>query len=165
MFQNRPGRGNVRFRFDHYLAAFDNFVMAPASILPHLNAILNATSAALLLGGYSLIRRQKTRAHHKVMVSAVITSSLFLVSYLVYHAMAGSVRFSGQGWMRPVYFLILISHTILAATVPFLAGTALVLALRKNYAVHKRIACWALPIWLYVSATGVIVYWMLYHLA
>ena len=98
------------------------------------------------------------------MAAAFSLSVAFLVSYLVYHAQVGSVPFRGQGWIRPVYFSILISHTVLAALVPPLAITTLVLALRGSYVRHRRVARWTLPIWLYVSVTGVLVYWMLYVL-
>jgi putative membrane protein len=97
------------------------------------------------------------------MIAAVVTSAGFLISYIAYHATTGSVHFSGHGWIRTAYFSILISHTVLAALVPPLAGTALILALRGKFATHRKIARWAFPIWLYVSATGVLVYLMLYH--
>ena len=134
------------------------------SSLPLLNALLNATSTVLLLVGYRLIRTGRREAHHRFMIAALVCSSLFLVSYLVYHAQVGSVRFSGVGWTRVVYFAILISHTILAVTVPPLAIITLSRALRARFQSHRSIARWTLPIWLYVSVTGVLVYFMLYQL-
>jgi uncharacterized membrane protein YozB (DUF420 family) len=134
--------------------------------LPTLNAILNATSGVLIVAGFLLIRRRRIAAHRACMIAAVISSCLFLVSYLVYHVgfQAGVTRFTGEGWVRPLYFTILTSHTILAATiVPFVVVT-LKRALGKRFAVHKSIARWTFPMWLYVSVTGVIVYLMLYHL-
>jgi len=131
--------------------------------LPTLNAALNGTSAVLLALGYCFIRRKKVDLHKACMVSAFGTSTLFLVSYLIYHYHAGSKPFPGEGWTRPVYFTILISHVILAtATVP-LAILTLARALRSRFEKHRRIARWALPIWLYVSVTGVVVYLMLYR--
>jgi uncharacterized membrane protein YozB (DUF420 family) len=132
--------------------------------LPALNAGLNATSAALLLLGWLLIRAGRREAHKRAMVAALVCSALFLASYLVYHAQVGSVRFQGQGPVRTVYFAILISHTILAVTVVPLALVTLVHALRERFDRHRRVARIALPIWGYVSVTGVIVYWMLYRL-
>ena len=132
--------------------------------LPALNAGLNATSAALLTLGFFLIRNGRREAHKRAMLAALCCSSLFLVSYLVYHAQVGSVRFRGQGPVRTVYFAILISHTILAVTVVPLALVTLVRALQARFDRHRRIARITLPIWGYVSVTGVIVYWMLYRL-
>ena len=134
----------------------------PVTGLPTLNAILNGTCAVLLVTGFVLIRRRLITAHRACMGTAFALSVAFLVSYLVYHAQVGSVPFRGQGWVRPVYFAILISHTILAALVPPLAVTTVVLALRGNFVRHRRLARWTLPVWLYVSITGVVVYWMLY---
>jgi uncharacterized membrane protein YozB (DUF420 family) len=131
--------------------------------LPAVNATLNATAAVLLVTGYVLIRRRRWRAHRIVMLSALVCSLLFLTSYLVYHAHVGSVHFPGTGAARSIYFAILISHTLLAATVPVLAGITVVRAYRRKFDRHKRIARWTLPIWLYVSVTGVVVYWMLYQ--
>jgi putative membrane protein len=130
---------------------------------PTLNAILNATSALLLVAGYAFIRRRRIRAHRACMLAAFASSILFLVSYLVYHYQVGSVRFQGSGWVRGVYFAVLISHTVLAAVVPVLAVITLVRALRQRFDRHRAIARWTLPLWLYVSATGVVVYWMLYR--
>ena len=134
------------------------------SDLPALNACLNATSAVLLLVGYRFIRLGKRIVHRRFMITALVTSSLFLISYLVYHYHVGSVRFTGTGWVRGLYFTILISHTVLAAAVPPLAIVTLVRALSKRFDRHRMIARWTLPIWLYVSVTGVAVYVMLYQL-
>ena len=134
------------------------------SVLPSLSAFLNASAAVLLIWGYTLIRRKRIETHRKVMLAAFVTSCLFLVSYLVYHAMAGSKRFPGTGTLRAIYLSILGTHTILAAVVPFLAIITLNRGLRGRYDKHRRIARWTLPIWLYVSVTGVIVYVMLYRL-
>lgn len=134
------------------------------SILPSINAFLNATAAVLLVWGYLLIRRKRIVAHRKVMQTAFATSCLFLACYLVYHAQVGSVPFPKTGAIRTVYFTILITHTILAATVPVLAIITLRRGLAGRYDRHRRIARWTLPIWLYVSVTGVVVYVMLYHL-
>ena len=138
--------------------------MLPYSYFPTINAVLNGTSAVLIASGIVLIKRGQREAHKRMMIAAVITSSLFLVCYLYYHAHVGSVHFQGQGWSRPVYFSILISHTILAAViVPFVLVT-LTRGLRGRYERHKRSARWTYPMWLYVSITGVIIYFMLYHL-
>ncbi len=131
--------------------------------LPTLNAALNGTSAVLLALGYLLIRRKKVDLHKACMVSAFVTSTLFLVSYLTYHYHAGSKPFPGEGWTRPVYFAILISHVILATVTLPLTIVTLARGLRGRFEKHRRIARWALPIWLYVSVTGVMVYLMLYH--
>ena len=132
--------------------------------LATLNALLNATSALFLLLGRRAIRRLEILRHRRLMIAAAVTSGLFLVSYLTYHARAGSVRFPGTGWIRPVYFAILLSHTVLAAAVPPLALTALYLGLNRRDEKHRRVARWAYPIWLYVSVTGVVVYFLLYRL-
>jgi len=132
--------------------------------LPALNAVLNATSASFLVLGYSFIRQKRILPHKICMVAAVTTSTAFLVSYLYYHAQVGSVRFQGEGWVRPVYFAILLSHTVLAATIVPLVIVTLTRALRGQYDRHRRIARWTLPLWLYVSVTGVVIYLMLYHL-
>jgi putative membrane protein len=134
------------------------------SDLPTVDAALNATSAALLTLGYVFIRRGNVRAHKTCMLSAVGTSALFLACYLTYHYFHGTTRFTGHGAVRPVYFTILISHTVLAAAIVPLVVTTLYRALRGRFALHRRIARWTLPAWLYVSVTGVVVYWMLYHL-
>ena len=132
--------------------------------LPTLNAILNATSAACLLAGWCCIKAGRTLAHAACMLAACVASLGFLASYLWYHAHVGSVRFTGTGWMRPVYFAILISHTVLAVAILPLVGRTLWFAARKRFDRHQAIARWTLPLWLYVSVTGVMVYWMLYHL-
>jgi uncharacterized membrane protein YozB (DUF420 family) len=132
--------------------------------LPAVNAILNGTAAVLLVWGLTLIRRGRKRAHRRVMLSAFAVSVLFLVSYLVYHAQVGSVRFQGTGAIRTVYFTILLTHTVLAAAVPPLAAVTLSRALRGRFDRHRAIARWTLPVWLYVSVTGVAVYWMLYRM-
>jgi uncharacterized membrane protein YozB (DUF420 family) len=132
--------------------------------LPALNAVLNSTAAVLLVFGYRFIRSGNREAHRKVMIAAFSVSVLFLVSYLVYHYQVGSVKFTKTGPIRTVYFTILISHSILAAFVPFLAVISLWRALKGQFDKHRRIARWTLPIWLYVSITGVAVYWMLYRL-
>jgi len=133
--------------------------------LPTLNATLNALSALLLIAGWFLIRGGRRRAHRAVMIAALTSSTLFLTSYLIYHAQVGSVRFPGVGTPRTVYLSILLTHTALAALVPFLAVITLILALRGRFERHRRIARWALPVWLYVSVTGVVVYWMLYQMS
>lgn len=132
--------------------------------LPTVNAALNATAAILLVWGYTLIRRKQIDRHRKVMLAAFVTSSLFLICYLVYHAQVGSVHFPGTGPIRTVYYTILITHTLLAATVPVLAIITLRRGLTKRFDKHRKIARWTLPIWLYVSVTGVVVYLMLYHM-
>ncbi len=132
--------------------------------LPAVNAGLNSLAILLLVVGYSMIRRGRREDHRNAMVAAVVSSTLFLTSYLIYHAQVGSVRFTGTGPARTLYFTILISHTILAAAVPFLAGITVWHAWRKSWERHRRIARWTLPIWLYVSVTGVVVYWMLYRM-
>lgn len=129
-----------------------------------MNATLNATATVLLVWGYTLIRRRKIQTHRKVMVAAFSASILFLISYLVYHSQVGSVRFQKTGPVRTVYFAILITHTILAAAVPILAAMTLWRAFHADFGRHRAIAVWTFPIWLYVSITGVIVYWMLYRL-
>ena len=134
------------------------------SDFPTIDAILNATSAVLLTLGYIFIRRKNVAAHRFCMVSAVVTSTLFLVFYLTYHYYHGTTRFTGQGAVRPLYFTTLISHTVLAAVIVPLVLTTLYRALRERFELHRRIARRTLPLWLYVSVTGVVVYWMLYHL-
>jgi putative membrane protein len=132
------------------------------SDLPALNATLNATSAVLLVSAWILIKRGRWIAHRNVMLAAVCTSVLFLISYLTYHAQVGSVRFTKQGPIRLVYFSILITHTILAAVIVPMVIVTVWRGLAAKYDRHRRIARWTLPIWLYVSITGVIVYVMLY---
>jgi uncharacterized membrane protein YozB (DUF420 family) len=132
--------------------------------LPAVNASLNALSTCLLIYGYVLIRSGKREQHKRVMLSAFAVSVIFLICYLVYHYNVGSVRYTGQGILRPIYFTILISHIVLAAAVPVLAIMSLWRAFQEKFDKHKRIARWTYPIWLYVSITGVIVYLMLYVL-
>jgi len=132
--------------------------------LPAINATLNATAAVLLVWGFLLIRRRSIAAHRKVMLAAFATSSAFLCCYLVYHYNVGSVPFPGTGALRTVYLSILATHTALAAAVPPLAIITLSRGLRERYDRHRRIARWTLPIWLYVSVTGVVVYLMLYRM-
>jgi putative membrane protein len=129
-----------------------------------LNASLNGTSAVLLAGGYAAIRSGKIAVHKAFMLSAFVVSSIFLISYLVYHARVGSVHFQGQGWIRPVYFVLLGSHTILAAVIVPMILVTLRRAWREQFDKHRLIARWTLPLWFYVSVTGVIVYVLLYHL-
>ena len=130
--------------------------------LPALNATLNGISATLLTAGYLMIRRRRRRAHRAFMLAAFATSVLFLASYVTYHAQVGSRPFQGEGWIRPVYFAILISHIVLAAAVLPLAIVTLAWGLRERFDAHARVARYTLPIWIYVSVTGVAVYLMLY---
>ncbi|MCC6341100.1 MAG: DUF420 domain-containing protein [Bryobacterales bacterium] len=132
--------------------------------LPTVNAVLNATSSVLLVTGYVFIRRGRKEAHHKAMLAAFATSVLFLICYLAYHFQVGSVRFTKTGAIRTVYLTILATHTALAAAVPALAVITLQRALAARFDRHRRIARWTLPVWLYVSVTGVIVYLMLYQM-
>jgi uncharacterized membrane protein YozB (DUF420 family) len=132
--------------------------------LPAVNATLNSLATILLVTGYVLIKRRRLTAHRNVMIAALVCSTLFLTSYLVYHAQVGSVRFPGTGLPRTIYLSILLTHTILAATVPILAVITVWRAYKKRFDRHKAIARWTLPIWLYVSVTGVVVYWMLYQM-
>ncbi|MGC2695347.1 MAG: DUF420 domain-containing protein [Candidatus Angelobacter sp.] len=138
--------------------------MTDYSIFPVLNATLNGTSAILIGTGRALIGRKKVHLHRACMIAAVTTSSVFLVSYLYYHAHVGSVPFPGQGWVRPLYFAILISHTLLAAAVVPLVLLSLNYGLRSRFDRHRRISRWTFPVWLYVSITGVVVYIMLYQI-
>ena len=134
------------------------------SVLPHLNATLNASSFVLLSSGYYFIRRGRVLAHRRCQLAALAASILFLISYVVYHLHHGTTRFAGEGIARPVYFTILTTHTILAVViVPFVIIT-LRRAWRGDFARHRAIARWTLPMWMYVSITGVIVYLLLYHL-
>lgn len=134
------------------------------SDLPAVNATLNSLSAIWLACGYVFIRQKKIGAHRFCMIAALITSALFLTSYLIYHYHAGSKPFPGQGAIRTVYFAILLSHTVLATAIVPLALITLFRALKQRFDKHKRIARWTLPIWFYVSVTGVIIYWMLYQM-
>jgi uncharacterized membrane protein YozB (DUF420 family) len=139
-------------------------MLPSVSDLPLVNASLNGVATVLLIVGYICIRRRRITAHRTAMVAAFITSVLFLISYVTYHAHAGSRPFPGQGPIRVVYFVILISHIILAATIPPLAGVTLWRAYRRRFDRHMKIARWTLPLWLYVSVTGIVVYLMLYQL-
>ncbi len=138
--------------------------MISLSDLPTVNATLNGVSALLLSGGYLAIRRRRIAVHRRFMLAALATSTLFLTSYIVYHLSAPAVRFGGQGWIRPVYFAMLISHVILAAALLPLVLVTVIRALRGRFDAHRRLARWTLPIWFYVSVTGVLVYVALYHL-
>ena len=138
--------------------------MLDVTDLPGINATLNAVSAVLLSAGYALIRTGRVRQHRACMLAACATSTLFLTSYVVYHLNVGSVAFTGQGPIRVVYFSVLISHIVLAALILPLALVTLIRALRERFAAHAAIARWTLPVWLYVSVTGVMVYWMLYRM-
>ncbi len=138
--------------------------MISYSQLPAVDATLNAASAILLMLGFFFIRRKNVQAHKACMLSAFTTSTVFLICYLVYHFHHGVTRFRGQGAIRSFYFALLGSHTMLAAVIVPLVLTTLYRAWRKRFDRHKRIARWTLPLWLYVSVTGVVVYWMLYHL-
>jgi uncharacterized membrane protein YozB (DUF420 family) len=137
---------------------------ADVAALPAVNALLNATSAVLLVAGFRQIRRGHVAAHRACMLGAFGVSTLFLLSYVVYHARAGSVAFQGQGLVRPVYFTLLLTHIVLAAAIVPLALATIHRAWTERFDRHRRIARWTLPIWLYVSVTGVIIYLMLYHL-
>jgi uncharacterized membrane protein YozB (DUF420 family) len=132
--------------------------------LPAVNATLNAIAGVLLVCGYAMIRQRRIEAHRRFMLAAFATSALFLASYLVYHANIGSRPFTGQGVIRPIYYAILITHVVLAAAVLPLALITLTHGLRARFERHVPIARWTLPIWLYVSVTGVIVYLMLYQM-
>ena len=131
--------------------------------LPSVNAVLNATSAVLLLAGFAAIRAKRIAVHMSLMLAALGVSILFLTSYIFYHVHVGSVHFPGTGWIRPVYFTLLITHTVLAIVILPLVSRTLFLAVRKRFDAHRAIARWTLPLWLYVSVTGVVVYWMLYR--
>jgi|SRR5688572_30293622 uncharacterized membrane protein YozB (DUF420 family) len=132
--------------------------------LPAVNAVLNGTAALFLISGYILIRRGRQQLHKRCMLAALLTSALFLVSYLIYHFNTGSRPFPGQGPIRIVYFTILITHVVLAATILPLALTTTARGLWAQYDRHVRIARWTLPIWIYVSVTGVVIYLMLYQM-
>ncbi|MCF6224701.1 MAG: DUF420 domain-containing protein [Xanthomonadales bacterium] len=134
------------------------------SDLPHLHAGLNAITLVLLLLGYAFIRNNQRGKHMLCMLGATLVSSLFMLSYLTYHAKVGYLPFTGQGFVRPVYFSILITHVILAAVIIPLVLTTLVLAARKKFKLHRRLARWTLPIWIYVSITGLVVYFLAFHL-
>jgi uncharacterized membrane protein YozB (DUF420 family) len=138
--------------------------MLQVTDLPMVNATLNSCATVLLIAAWVLVKRRRLVAHRNLMIAALVCSTLFLTSYLIYHAQVGSVRFPGTGAPRTLYLTILATHTVLAAAVPFLAGITVVRAWRRRYPQHKRLARWTLPIWLYVSVTGVVVYWMLYRM-
>jgi uncharacterized membrane protein YozB (DUF420 family) len=128
-----------------------------------LNASLNGASGILLVAGFTMIRQGRIQAHKRCMVAAFVASTIFLVSYVIYHIRVGNILFQGHGWIRPVYFTILISHVLLAITIVPLAIITLSRALAERFDRHRRIARWTLPLWLYVSVTGVVVYLMLYQ--
>jgi uncharacterized membrane protein YozB (DUF420 family) len=132
--------------------------------LPTLNALLNTASAVLLVTGHRLIHKGRKDSHRKFMIAACVVSSCFLISYLTYHYYHGTTRFLGEGWVRPFYFALLGSHTVLAASVVPLVLITLRRGLSDDINRHRAIARWTYPIWLYVSVTGVIVYVMLYHI-
>ncbi|HZJ46871.1 MAG TPA: DUF420 domain-containing protein [Pyrinomonadaceae bacterium] len=134
------------------------------SYLPHINACLNSASAVLLFSGYLFIRRHNIKAHRNCQVSAFVLSTIFLISYLIYHFNHGTTRFTGQGIVRSIYFTILTTHTILAIVIVPLILITFYRALRSDFERHRRIARITLPLWLYVSVTGVIVYLMLYQI-
>lgn len=131
--------------------------------LPTLNAALNATSALLLLLGFVLIKKGRREGHERAMLAALTSSALFLVSYVVYHVQVGSVRFMGTGLVRTVYFFILITHVVLATVIVPLVIATVLRAFQRRFDLHRRIAWITLPLWGYVSVTGVVIYWMLYH--
>ena len=137
---------------------------ADYSIFPAINATLNGTSAVLLITGHRLIKQKRMAAHRAVMITALVSSSLFLISYLYYHYHVGSVHFQGQGVWRPIYFTILTTHTILAAVIVPMVIITLTRALKAQFGRHRAIARWTYPLWLYVSVTGVVIYFMLYRI-
>lgn len=136
--------------------------LLPVRSLPAVNASLNGACTVLLVCGYVMIRNGKVAIHRFFMVAAFLCSMLFLILYLYFHFHAGVIRFGGQGWIRPVYLTLLVTHSTLAAVIVPLVLITLARALRGNFAKHRAIAKWTLPIWLYVSVTGVLVYWLLY---
>jgi uncharacterized membrane protein YozB (DUF420 family) len=138
-------------------------VPAHYAIYPVINASLNAASALLLFTGHTMIKRGRVAAHRALMLTAIVTSSLFLASYLYYHWHVHLVLFQGRGWSRPAYFGILYSHTILAAAIVPLVIITVTRALRERFDRHRAIARWTYPLWLYVSVTGVVIYFMLYR--
>ncbi len=131
--------------------------------LPSLNAALNATSAVLVVAGLICVKRRAIAAHKACMVAALAASAVFLFCYLYYHAHVGSVRFQGQGLIRPVYFTILLTHTVLAVAIVPLVLRTVWLGVTNRLAAHRSLARWTAPLWLYVSVTGVVVYWLLYR--
>lgn len=138
--------------------------MLSLDVLPKLNAILNTLAAVLLVLGHRFMKKGNIAAHKRCMIGVVTVSALFLTSYLTYHSFHGSEPFSGTGWVRPVYFAILLSHSLLAAAIVPMALITLWRGLRRNDERHKAIARWTYPIWIYVSVTGVLIYLLLYHL-
>lgn len=138
--------------------------MNTAAVLPHVTAGLNAVALVLLLAGFALVRSGRRETHRKVMLAAVATSGLFLAVYLVYHATAPIFVFRGQGAVRPVYYTLLISHVVLAAAVTPMIALTVWRAWKGRFDMHRGLARWTLPLWLYVSVTGIVVYAMLYHL-
>jgi putative membrane protein len=136
--------------------------LVPLASFPAINAGLNAACTMFLLTGYTFIRRRKILPHKISMVSAFLCSMIFLLCYVYFHLHAGIIRFGGQGWIRPVYFTLLVSHTVLAVAILPLVVITLSYALRDQFASHRRIARWTFPLWLYVSITGVVIYWLLY---
>jgi len=137
-------------------------IAVPLMSLPAVNATLNGACTVFLVAGYAFIRNRKIDLHRFCMVTAFLCSTVFLVLYLYFHFHAGLIRFGGQGWIRPVYFTILITHTTLAIVIVPLVLMTLTRALRERFVQHRAIARWTLPLWLYVSITGVVVYWLLY---
>src|SRR6266545_732207 len=149
---------------EHSALSTQHLALLDYSLLPAVNASLNAISAVLLTIGYVFIRRRDMRRHRACMLAALVSSSLFLTSYLVYHAHVGSVPFAGRGAIRSIYFAILITHVALAAVILPLALITVSRALARRFDRHRRIAKWTWPLWMYVSVTGVIIYLMLYRL-
>ena len=138
--------------------------MDMVTYLPHIQAALNATTASLLAAGYYFIRRENRSAHRACMIGAAGVSAVFMICYLIYHANIGNIPFAGQGAIRPFYFTILVSHVILAALNVPLVVTTLVYAGRGKFVSHRRVALWSLPVWIYVSITGLLVYLLAFHL-
>ena len=138
--------------------------MTLAAVLPHVNAALNATSSLLLIAGFTLIRTGRRETHRKIMIAALIVSSVFLVCYLVYHFTAPVFIYHGPGWSRPAYYVLLVSHVVLAAIATPLVAVTAWQALRGTFDRHRRIARWTFPVWLYVTVTGVVIYVILYHI-
>lgn len=134
------------------------------SDLPGINACLNGLSTVFLTAGYIYIRRQNQIAHRNCMVSAFVTSTLFLICYLTYHSLAGRTVFKEPAWFRPIYLVLLFTHTVLAVVIVPMILITLHRALRRRFELHKKIARWTWPLWMYVSVTGVIIYFLLYHL-
>jgi len=132
------------------------------SDLPAVNACLNGLSAVFLAAGYVFIRRQNKAAHRNCMIAAFVTSTIFLASYLIYHAHAGRTVFREPYWFRPIYLALLLTHTVLAVAIVPLIAITFIYALRERFDAHRKIARWAWPLWMYVSVTGVVIYWLLY---